>query len=643
MDLHQRISSLSPTKMELLAHRMGVGTGPGEGASATNGDSRLVGYIVPGLEHQSTVEGGGGEWQQERVSEWLALYDELYAGTPDDPDPTFNIIGWDSSYTGQPISAEEMAEQVEASVERVLSLQPRRVLEIGVGTGLLLHRIAPSSAYYLATDFSAVALDYLRPHLASLPQVELSERVADDFSGLPDQSFDTVILNSVIQYFPSIDYLRRVLEGAVRVTTPQGHIFIGDVRSLPLLETFHASVELHRAPASQLTSFSLERGRRQMLQEKELVVDPAFFPALSSHLPSIRRVEVSPKRGRFLNELTRFRYDAVIQVGGDGPPSAPSRLLAWEQVGGLRPLRRLLARDAPDAVAIRGIPVTRLEPEQKALDLMADRAGPATVGELREVLTRRPSEAVDPEELWALEGELAYHVHLRFSAAPGCYDAVFRRRAHSGPAALEGLAVPARPQPWSAYANDPLQAKLSHTLIPALRSLLQERLPDHMIPSAFVILETLPLTPNGKVDRGALPPPAERLDLERPGPKGRSTAPRTDLEQAVAEVWQEVLGLEEAEAIGVRDNFFDLGGHSLLAIQVISRLRRRLGIELPMRRLFEAPTVAELAERIERDLATANNDERALASMLSLVEQLSESEVNALLLEVADAATAKGD
>ncbi|MBD1837880.1 non-ribosomal peptide synthetase [Coleofasciculus sp. FACHB-501] len=125
-----------------------------------------------------------------------------------------------------------------------------------------------------------------------------------------------------------------------------------------------------------------------------------------------------------------------------------------------------------------------------------------------------------------------------------------------------------------------------------LRSFLKEKLPNYMVPSSFVLLEAIPLTPNGKIDRRALPEP----DTARPELESAYIAPRTAIEEVVAGIWTQVLGLEQ---VGMRDRFFDLGGHSLLATQVISRLREAFQVEIPLRFLFESPTVAGLAERIE--------------------------------------------
>jgi amino acid adenylation domain-containing protein/FkbM family methyltransferase len=128
-----------------------------------------------------------------------------------------------------------------------------------------------------------------------------------------------------------------------------------------------------------------------------------------------------------------------------------------------------------------------------------------------------------------------------------------------------------------------------------LRRFAGQKLPDYMIPAAFVEMESLPLLPNGKVDRQALPLP----DAVRPRLGEEYVAPSTPYEEILVEVWQEVLGVEK---IGVHDNFFDLGGHSLLATQVTSRVRDRFEIDWPVRALFEAPTIADMGARVEQTL-----------------------------------------
>src|SRR5262249_4035797 len=147
-----------------------------------------------------------------------------------------------------------------------------------------------------------------------------------------------------------------------------------------------------------------------------------------------------------------------------------------------------------------------------------------------------------------------------------------------------------------------------------LHRFLRQYVPDPMVPSAFVPISEVPLTPNGKVDRRALPPPGTcRPELDQ-----KIVRPRNALEQSLAGIWCGVLGLTE---VGVLDSFFELGGHSLLAMQVVARVHDVLGINLPVRLVFEAPTIAEMAAAIvEQQIQEASPDE--LEQALTAVENV---------------------
>ena len=146
-----------------------------------------------------------------------------------------------------------------------------------------------------------------------------------------------------------------------------------------------------------------------------------------------------------------------------------------------------------------------------------------------------------------------------------------------------------------------------------LRRFLKEKLPDYMVPAAFVMLDALPLTPNGKVDRRVLPEPGSvSPELETP-----YVAPRTEVESAIVAIWKEVLHVEK---VGVHDNFFDLGGHSLLMIQVHSALQERLKRDLPVIELFEYPTIDSLA----RYLSQGKSEQSSSQHKDSRVEKIKE-------------------
>ncbi|MBD3560176.1 AMP-binding protein, partial [Planktothrix sp. FACHB-1355] len=571
------------------------------------GENRLVAYVALNPEYSSEQEQiQQKQLQNEQISQWQMLYNETYDRSVTDPDPTFNIVGWNSSYTNQPIPAEQMQEWVNNQVAQILALQPSRVLEIGCGTGLLLFRIAPHCHKYCGTDFSSASLDYIRQHLQNqeLPQVTLLQKMATDFEGIEAKSFDAVILNSVVQYFPNIDYLLHAIEGAIEATAPGGVIFIGDVRSLPLLQAFHASVQLHQAEPSLTREQLQQRVEMQIFQETELVIEPAFFIALKQHFPQINDVQLQPIRGRHHNELTQFRYNAILHIGvekdGERTPPQPrgggteggfTDCLDWEENNlTISTVRQILIDNQPEILGISNVPNARVMAAVKTVEWLFNTEKFASAIQMREALQKLDRIGVDPEDWYVLDVPYNIEISWTDSNNEGRYNVVLQRQDASSKKLIFPHSTQLRP--WQTYANNPLQAKAARKLVPQLQMYLAEKLPEYMIPSAFVVLDSLPLTPNGKVDRRALPAP----DPIKPELAAGYVAPRTPVEEILVKIFAEVLGVKR---VSIHENFFELGGHSLLATQLVSRVRDAFKIELPLRSVFETPTIAELSKVVE--------------------------------------------
>jgi amino acid adenylation domain-containing protein len=614
-----------------------------------HGDTRLTAYVVRSEEDRRRDE----LEERSRVENWRSLYDTTYQATVA-RDPSFDITGWHSSYTGLPISEDEMREWVDAAVARIRRRGPKRVLEIGVGTGLLLHRLAPECDEYTGIDFSQAALALLarRVQDAGLANVRLRQAAADQLDEFREGSFDAVILNSVVQYFPGAAYLNHVLDRATALVRPGGFVFVGDVRSLPLQRTFNISVELHRAPGNVTIPQFLNRVRSAGLREEELLLAPRFFDGRRDDR-RIAEVRVQMKRGRRHNELTRFRYDVFLEVADSSQRHAPHGAPAWldwdDDRLTLPGLGRLLNSASADVITVRNVPNARLVRETGAAALLSDRGNLGTVAELRDALqsdgaarANRP-ESVDFETACDRAAEHGYHAEalwmshgpdgrfdlelsrVRASTAPGPEPGhdIRLRSGSTWPSIAKEDAHPAGAAPH--YANNPLQFSLSRKLVPQLRRTLRERLPDYMVPASYVFLDTLPMTPNAKVHRQLLPDPA----IGRDGVEGESIPPRTPVEEVIASLWSELLG---SERVGVRDNFFDLGGHSLLGMQLIGRLRDAFRVELPVSCLFDTPTVEGLAEQLIAHAPSAQAVER-LARLALTVSRMSDQEVAARLQE----------
>ena len=481
----------------------------------------------------------------ELSSGWEALFDSVYSRSEDGTDPVFNTAGWRNSYDGQPIPEAQMREWADGIVGEILATDPKRVLEIGCGTGMLLFRVTPACESYHGTDFSRTTIERLRRQIearSALTHVSLSKRMADDFSGFRAGEFDTVVINSVVQYFPNIEYLMRVIEGAMQVLAPGGRLIVGDVRSLPLLRRFQD-----------------ETGRAE---EPELCIAPAFFPAMAAKIPEIGAVQVRLQRGRVHNELTKFRYTAILHKG------VPSdRVDAVWQDG--------RAFTLPDVEAALG----HREPVLAFSRLSNARFGTG----------------IDPEHLHEVAQRAGYSAELCWSpdSTEGRFDALLAREAHRR---LE-MPLTAQREPvheWKRYANVPVRAAAAD-LMPDLRQYLKERLPEYMVPASFVVLDELPLTATGKIDRRVL------KALEPQTASVRKIArPRSPLEEEVAGIFAQLL---HVNPVDIHESFFDLGGHSLLATQVVSRIRAATQVEVPLTAIFEKPSVAEIAEWVQTHLS----------------------------------------
>jgi len=594
------------------------------------GKSLLIGYVVPSVAPRDSKQKMHRDVGIEMVSQWRRLYDTTYSAGVSDP----SFVGWTSSYTAESIPESEMQEWLRNTVSRIAALHPSRVLEIGCGVGLLVQHLAKGRSVYVGTDLSASAIDQLQAWVGTregLEHVRLLNRSASELHDLDACSFDTVVLNSVIQYFPDIEYLLAVLRDTVRMTRTGGKLFIGDVRHLGMLPMFHSAVQLSKATATVRIAQLKKRIARAVAQDKELVIDPQFFLALPGNLPGISAAEVHLKRGYGANELLRYRYDVILHVDDQVAPRPRAQRVGWRpDIGSIGELTTALKERRWAAAYLHSVPNQRIARDAASQRLIEVSDERMDVGALRLQLNETLFADVDPETIWALAEAHGYDAAV-IPGEPGYFDVQLLDRTRLDEVPRVAPAV-GHVKDWSTYANDPLENGFRQQFIPQLRDYLKGRLPEYMIPSAWIVLKQLPLNPSGKLDRKALP-----LPEGRPEELGEYVPPRTELERKLTNIWVQLLPVDQ---VGIDDNFFELGGHSLLATRVLSRMCDELVVDLPIIALFEAPTVRQLSSRVEREKAEqdtlwtnnvtrdlsrdidAMNDEEILVQIAQLKTQL---------------------
>jgi amino acid adenylation domain-containing protein len=536
-------------------------------------DGRLLAYVRP-----ATSESGTAIWEDQ----WDMLYKSAIEQSGSDRLDQLDAVI--TSWAGLDNADAQVGEWIDTTVDRILSYDPHRIFEIGCGTGQILSRLAPRATTYWAADISKVAIEALEQH-SPPPSVKLFHRPADDFSGISHGSFDTVIINSVAQYFPDAAYLKRVLQGALLSLAPGGRIFLGDMQSNALLAAHHAETLRERAPVGTTCGQLRDKLAQRLAQETELSIDPAWFEQLD--ISGIGEVEIQLRRGTIANETTTYHYDVILHSHPAPPKVAIENPRPWERMN-LEQLEAMLA-ETPRQLAFTDIPDARLGAPIWFLDQLQS-ASPEDPAPFLPAHVH----GVTAEELFATASRMGYRAHVRWQndGSDGLMRAAFLPDISDAFPSWKPHGPTRSPE---ALANVPNHAKSSTAqgdLAADLRRHLAAKLPDYMVPTAFVVVDAFPLTPNGKVDRKALPSP----DIAAAAPSARTIiAPRNEPERQLTAIWQQVLGLPE---VSVEDDIFELGGDSILIFQITTRANRA-GMPITPAQVFRLRTISAIAAASE--------------------------------------------
>ena len=561
-----------------------------------NSSNTLVSYFVP---DKQVVKEKERQLYQAQVLSWKEVYEIEYEQTEgkDSVDEEFNIIGWNDSFTGGAIPAQQMAEWVHEIVDRILYSNPQNILEIGCGTGLLYYQLAGKINKYIGTDFSRSSINQINQRISkglrNYGSTQLYVSAAHEIKVNNDEDVDTVILNSVVQYFPGEEYMDDVIRNSIGILNGKGRIIIGDVRDNRLLGLFKGRLQLNKMQQSVNVKEFNWAVDLNILKEEELCLSPEYFYRLQSVYPQVTHVDIQWKKASYINELSLYRYTVVIYVGMEDTVMKP----AWQSLSGQteKEIVTTQIQNGVSTIALKDVINPRLWKERQLAKAMKDKMQ-HTVSDLLSAVEKEDKENIATRELLELAVEKGYQYRFFVDQDPFKINILLELEPIKN--FVEQLYIDKTGNGVGTLTNIPLFTDISMLLQKDIRVFLKQRLPEYMVPSEMIALAKLPLNSNGKIDRKFL---SQREDIAVIN-KLNYQPPGTDLEAKLAIIWQDLLRIER---VGILDNFFELGGHSLLVMRLISAVRKELGIELAIKDLFTYSSISKLAQYLESFQSTA--------------------------------------
>jgi len=565
-------------------------------------DKKLTAYVL--LEEKLT--------EQENLS-WKERWDTLYnIGAEAHKDQNIAEQNLDDTllehYRNSSDLAVQSSEWLRSSVERIKALKSKNIYEIGSGAGQLLFELAPQTTYYLATDYAQTAIDKLNEKLLASPEkwkhIKAAAAEANDFSFASDQSFDLVLIHSVAQYFPGIEYLIDVIKKSAASIKDGGCIFIGDMQGKNSLEMCHAMDHLpNSADKNKLGTFK-EVVLNRVRIEDELVADPGFFYNLPSIIPQISHVNIQLRKGQSLNETTKYHYDVWIYIETPLSEVQADITLDWQQKDSADGIATLLKNSS--VVEVKNIFNARTAKDYQLLQLLHHADQELSLKDIK-LKIEEANGGIYPDQIWKLAEENNYDAHIRWTTdgTDGLFNVVFIPTSLTNTIPQNPFKDNSASTSITKFVRQPYsknEIPLSKETIQKWKEHLYKILPSYMVPEDFIALKNYPLTPNAKIDKNAFPKPQAQSKSLTPE---RNWRPKTSNEQLIADIWSELLGLED---IKVNDDFFEAGGHSLLAVKVMVAIEKETGKRLPLTTLFENSTIEKLARLLSKGEPVQNWD-----------------------------------
>ncbi|EUC39879.1 hypothetical protein COCMIDRAFT_41693 [Bipolaris oryzae ATCC 44560] len=583
------------------------------------GEARLAAFVTANESTAIANSQHGNSGESNHVDAWETKFEsELYSPIsvvqPESIGRDF--VSWTSMFDGTEIDKGEMNEWLDDTIHTILEThRPDHVLEIGSGTGMILFNLGDGLQSYVGLEPSQKAINFITESVKSMPvlssKVQMHKATAADVGHLETPIIASlVIVNSVVQYFPSVEYLFKTVQQLLKIGTVRT-IYFGDIRSYALHREFLVTRSLHIA-SGKATRADIQRMVTDMERvERELLVDPGFFTSLPDYFPDlIEHVEILPKKMRATNELSCYRYAAVVHVKETNQQTRDIRSLGdgeWidfvERQLERQSLQELL-RDLPASatIAVSNIPYSKTIIDRCVIDALGETEAKTFDHEdwLSEVHQRAQSFAsLSPIDLVELAREANCQVEISWNrqfSQRGGLDVIFHRYPQKEESRIMfRFPTDHSDRPLHSLGSKPLQHNFLQKIPQELLEIAEGHLPAYMVPQTITVLDAMPMNQNGKVDRKAL---AERIEVQNSHRESTQQLMSAG-EKTMQQLWAQVLGIN-AETIGLDDSFFRLGGDSIAAMKLVSEARKQ-GIQLTVASIFHSPKLIDLVASAHKE------------------------------------------
>ncbi|KAI9903492.1 hypothetical protein N3K66_000021 [Trichothecium roseum] len=550
----------------------------------------------------------------EHIEVWETLFDSDKYTTVDDVKPESigrDFTAWTSMYDGKLIEQVEMREWLDDTICTMLNGgAPGNVLEVGTGTGMMLFNLVGGLESYVGLEPTEKAIRFVNYAAKMIPglsdKIYVQKGTATDVKRLRRLNTpNLIVINSVAQYFPSQRYLYDVVKQLVRQEGART-IFFGDMRSYALYDQFKMTKALHLQGYEASKSVLRQQMKEIGDAEQELLVDPAFFTALPELMPDfVEHVEIVPKQMQATNELSCYRYAAVLYVKQPEQDREIHHIASGDWINfdhdklNRQSLLELLQHRLPitEILAVSNIPHSKTIGERHMLEQLKCRGeedeGGWITSTLAEAELHESLSVIELNEIAELAGCRVDISWARQYSQRGGFDAVFHYHTpiEGTNRVLFHFPTDHSGRPTNSLCSRPLMQRMRQKTPFELLERLRSQLPSYMVPQAITVLDKMPVNENGKLDRRALAESATTLPILQK--QNSQQQPMTPVERQLQEIWAQVLYMDPA-TIGLEDSFFQLGGDSIAAMKVVSQAHK-FNINISVADIFRNPILCELA------------------------------------------------